>query len=199
MKVYILSTVLYLPILAFAGSGAPIQHVHGERSHTHSLPESGRNHSHSAAKKPTKSAVTHSHDGRSHNHVLPNSGKNHSHTAKKKKAKRKAREGWTQIASSSLSWLDSKDGSYENSETKGGEKIGIAIIQWTDKAERDVRTEKAYVTYKDCLKGYGEVVFLGLDGSYDRSTNYADNSSSMGSSIGDLLCGVVKKYASKGI
>ena len=101
MKVYILSAALSLPILAFAGSGTPIQHVHGDRSHTHSLPDTGRNHSHGGAKKkPKATAAKHSHDGRSHSHVLPLSGTNHSHSKKKQPAKRSVSTGWTQFANS---------------------------------------------------------------------------------------------------
>lgn len=199
MKVFILSATLSLPILASAGSGTPIQHVHGERSHTHSLPDSGRNHSHSTKKKPTKSATVHSHDGRSHSHILPSTGKNHSHTAQKKKTKRKAPTGWTEFASSSTHWLDYKNGSYETTKNKGGDKVGSVIIEWTTKVDKSVRSEKAYVTSKDCLKGYGEVVFLKLDGSYSRDASYVEDGSSMGSSVGDIVCTIIKKYDSKGI
>lgn len=47
MKIFLLSIVfLITPVVSLAGASDPIQHTHGERSHAHSLPESGTNHSH---------------------------------------------------------------------------------------------------------------------------------------------------------
>lgn len=193
MKIYILGAAMSLPMLAFAGSGTPIQHIHGERSHTHSLPDSGRNHTHGAKKKPVKSASAHSHGARSHSHILPKSGANHSHSAKQKSQKRKPAKGWTQFANSDESYLDFKNGSYEESMSDDAEYIAAAIFQWSGKVASSVIIERGYITKYDCLKGYGTVHLTDMGGKSRRTADYAKGAKSMGSAIGEVLCSQVTK------
>lgn len=196
MKNYLLSTALSIPVLAFAGSGTPIQHVHGERSHTHSLPDTGRNHSHNSSTKPAKSAKLHSHSGRSHSHILPKSGANHNHTQKDKYVKK---SGWVYLAESDNVFVEAKAGSYEETKTKSGKKIAAIIVQYDKRKTKSISLMKQYVSLSDCKKGSGKLVSLNMSGVFEFEVDIVIDGSSIGSATASAICRIANKNLGKGI
>lgn len=199
MKYLLILSMTLLPMSLYAGEGLPVQHDHGARSHSHPLPEAGRNHTHGSQKKPVPTAKQHSHGSRSHSHILPSTGTNHSHSESKKPTMRKAREGWTSFSSSSSHWIDYKNYSYKQIKNKAGEEIAVMIFQWTSKKTSNVTVEKSYVSQKDCLRGYGTVVYTKLDGTYKMESEFAEGGSSVNTSVARVICEVVKKNHAKSI
>ena len=145
--------------------------------------------------------VQHKHGDRSHAHPLPATGKNHSHNQKspKSKQKRTAGKGWTNFEESKDTWYDLKDGSYERIKTKAGVTVESGIFKNVDKKTNVIEIQKIYVSKKDCLKGYGTVVYLKPSGDYITEVSYADDAGSIASSRAGALCSTAKKNAAKGI
>lgn len=83
-----------------------------------------------------------------------------------------------------------KAGSYELTSTKSGAAIAIILGQIEDKKAKEVGYRKWYVTTADCEAGVGKLAHLKVDGTYIVETDYVSNGNSIGSRIGDVICGI---------
>lgn len=156
---------------AHAAAGPPVVHNHEGRSHSHPLPASGKNHSHGGAKK--KAPVT-NHD--KDNAILVKDGWN------------PLSKSWYYVASSSTHLFTVKDGS---AVTEGAYRT-MVMQQHIRLHKKDknvsIFTSVVKISSTDCNRGMGEMKVFELNGKLKFTTDFVNDGSSTGDSIGKHIC-----------
>jgi len=110
-------------------------------------------------------------------------------------------DGWVQVAVSAdgSDTYSIKLHSGERTQNKQGQNITVVVGQDNDNARQSVQIEKWYVTESDCQLGYGDLVFLDINGNYVGEAPFASGSKNIGSAIAAAICAAGSSVQSKGI
>jgi hypothetical protein len=98
--------------------------------------------------------------------------------------------GWVTVATST----DGHDvyriklHSGQRSTNGAGEYMTVVVGEDENKITHSTEIMKWYVTDKDCLNGYGNLVMLDMDGNYKFETAFASGSNTVGSGIAERIC-----------
>lgn len=100
-------------------------------------------------------------------------------------------EEWLDVASAKDMKFEARSGSFERSRTKGGKAVAAVLGRARDLKSTDITFEKWYVSEDDCIRGYGKLVTLTMNGEYKYETDYVAKGGNIASAIGDFVCGVL--------
>ena len=110
---------------------------------------------------------------------------------------------WVSVASTDDMEWEFRSGSFEETVTKGGESIFVALGRVTGKIDKKIDLRKSYVSVRDCARKMGKVVTLGIDGSFRFENDFVFGGGNVASAMAEFLCGVqeyrVKNREKKGI
>lgn len=102
----------------------------------------------------------------------------------------KAQQGWHEVAATdSISW-EIQSGSYEETQTKGGEPIAVVISRSTTKANKRIDLEKKYVSLANCRNGMGKIVTLNVSGKYEYENDFVIGGGTVATAIAEFICSV---------
>lgn len=99
-----------------------------------------------------------------------------------------AQTNWVNVANSEDSQWDIRAGSLDETTTKGGTRIAVAVGRVSNTKTKRIDVEKWYVSLDDCERQMGKLVTLDVDGEYLYENDFVVGSGSIGGSVAGFIC-----------
>ena len=103
-----------------------------------------------------------------------------------------ASEVWLSVGESETAKFSIKVSTLDFATNKAGESVVTAIGR-TENSDKTIDVYKLYVSFTDCDAGYGKLVTLETDGTFQFENDFAEGSGNIGSSKAEALCFFYKK------
>lgn len=102
---------------------------------------------------------------------------------------------WVKVGELDIGIFSIKKDSFENTTTRGGDRIAVVIGRSLSTKTKQISLEKWYVRVADCYSGHGQLATLTIDGEFKYENSWVEDGGSIASSIASVICGVHKWIA----
>ena len=98
-----------------------------------------------------------------------------------------AEDQWAVVAASDTATHSVKIETFDLQTNRSGDEV-VTVIGKTENSDKTINVYKLYVRTADCQAGYGKLVTLSTDGTFQFDNDFASGSGNVGSAKAEAVC-----------